>query len=52
MPVARTFRFLAFPAALLVAAVSTGTGLKPGGLSEFSVDPLAVVAVLSDLKEN
>jgi len=38
MPVARTFRFLAFPAALLFAAVSAGTGLNPGGLSEFSVE--------------
>jgi predicted esterase len=38
MPVARTFRFLAFPAALLFAALSTGTGLKPGGLSELSVE--------------
>jgi len=38
MPVARTYRFLAFPAALLFAAVSAGTGLKPGGLSELSVE--------------
>ena len=38
MPVARTFRFLAFPAALLFAAVSAGTGLNPGGLSDFSVE--------------
>ena len=38
MPVARTFRFLAFPAALFFAAASTGTGLNPGGLSEFSVE--------------
>jgi len=38
MPVARTFRFLAFPAALFFAAASTGTGLEPGGLSDFSVE--------------
>ena len=33
-----TARFLALPAMFLFASVATGTGLKPGGPSEFSVE--------------
>jgi predicted esterase len=38
MHVSLTARFLALPAMFLFASVATGTGLKPGGPSEFSVE--------------
>lgn len=38
MRVSLTVRFLALPMALLFASVSTATGLKAGGLSEFNVE--------------
>ncbi len=38
MPLLLKVRFVALPVALLFACVSSGTGLKAGGLSEFSVE--------------